>query len=108
MENDANGIRTTEAGMTDRERYQRAAHAMQSGVAFEMNHDPKPTSPKHLRVGVNSAMVDSAAIAGLLIEKGVFTLEEYEKAIANQMEAEAESYERRAIERTGNPGLRFA
>ena len=85
-----------------RKRYNAAAHAMQSGVAFEMSAGvSKETEPKHLRVGVNSAMVDSAALAGLLIAKGLFTLEEYEKAIADQMEAEAESYRKRIADRTG-------
>lgn len=37
--------------MDDRERYIRAAHAMQSGVAFSM--PSAETEPKHLRVGLN-------------------------------------------------------
>ena len=88
--------------MNDRERYERAAHAMQSGVAIEMSHlgTSKETEAKHLRVGVNSAMVDSAALAGLLISKGIFTMEEYAKAVADQMEKEAE-YRKRIADRLG-------
>ena len=52
----------------DGQRYDAAAHAMQSGVAFEIGAGvSRETEPKHLRVGVNSAMVDSAALAALLI-----------------------------------------
>ena len=39
---------------------------------------------KVLRVGVNSAMVDHAALVRLLIAKGIFTLEEYEEALEVQ------------------------
>lgn len=76
----------------DRERYERAAHAMQTGVAAEMGYDPRATEPKHLRVGVNSALVDSGALAGLLIRKGVITEEEYAAALADGMEAERDRY----------------
>ena len=78
--------------MTDSERYQAACHAMQSGVAMKMNFNAKEPEPKHLRVGVNAAMSDNAALVGLLVSKGIFTMEEYYKAIADQMEKEAESY----------------
>jgi fructose/tagatose bisphosphate aldolase len=88
--------------MTDNERYEAAAHAMQTGVALEIEHGISDASnPKHLRVGVNSAMVDTAGLAGLLISKGLITREEYVKAIADQMEAEAASYEQRIQARLG-------
>ena len=80
---------------TPQERYHAAAHAMQSGVATEMNYNPKPTDAKHLRVGVNSALVDSAALAELLISKGVIAEDEYLEAIATAMEREAKSYQDR-------------
>lgn len=82
--------------MTDNERYDVAAHAMQSGVEFEMYHDSKPTEPKHLRAGVNSALANCAGIAKLLITKGIITEEEYVKAMADAMEAEVERYRERA------------
>lgn len=78
---------------SDIERYFGAAHAMQSGVAAVMEFDEKPTSPKHLRVGVNSAMVEHGALVGLLLKKGIITLEEYHKAIADGMEEEKRKYE---------------
>lgn len=74
-------------------RYKAASHAMQSGVATEMNHRSQPTEPKHLRVGINAAMVDHAALATLLMAKGLFTRDEYEAALADAMEAEKRRYE---------------
>lgn len=78
---------------TDEERYHSACHAMQTGVAIKMARGSKDTEPKHLRVGINSAMVTDAAIAKLLIEKGIFTREEYVKAVADEMEEEVKRYE---------------
>lgn len=79
--------------MSDSERYQAAAHAMQTGVKIWMDRDGSETSPKHLRVGVNSAMSDVAGLAKLLMDKGIITMAEYAKAIADQMELEKQSYE---------------
>ena len=75
-----------------KERYAAAAHAMQTGVAFSMEANPSETSPKHLRVGVNSAMVEHAALAWLLIQKGIITEVEYRESLANFMEKERDSY----------------
>lgn len=52
-------------------------HAMQSGVAFEGG---APLEPKHLRVGVNNALVSLDALVRLLVAKGVFELGEYDRA----------------------------
>jgi hypothetical protein len=75
-------------------RYHELAHAMQTGVAVKMQNDPSETSPKHLRVGVNSAMCDQAALARLLMEKGVITQSEYEEAITAEMGREVERYQK--------------
>jgi hypothetical protein len=75
------------------ERYAAAAHAMQTGVATEMEFDKQATTPKHLRVGVNSAMADHAGLAALLIRKGIITEDEYLVAITEQMETEKRRYE---------------
>lgn len=79
--------------MTDEERYLAAAHGMQTGVAYVMEKDPSETTPKHLRVGINCAMSDQGGLAALLIEKGIITLEEYKKAIADSMERERDNYQ---------------
>lgn len=74
-------------------RYTELAHALQSGVAMMMNINPKDTEPKHLRTGVNMALVDSASLATLLISKGIITEEEYGDALIAGLEREVESYE---------------
>ena len=78
----------------DIERYTRALHAMQSGVALEMNKNDSH-EPKHLRVGINSAHVSQLGLINLLIEKGIVTKEEYYKAQADAMEEEVKIYEER-------------
>lgn len=94
-----------EESQSDYDRYFHAAHAMQTGVALWMNMEPgeSETTPKHLRVGVNSSMVSDAALTKLLIEKGIFTQEEFMKALADQMELEVAMYESRLP-----PGTRLA
>jgi hypothetical protein len=74
-------------------RYRDAMHAVQSGVAMEMNFDPGPTSTKHLRVGVNSAMVQHGALVRLLVDKGFITWAEVWKELADEAEREQARYE---------------
>ena len=70
------------------DRYNAAAHAVQSGIAMLMHHRPSIAEPKHLRVGIDTAKAEQAGLALLLINKGVFTLEEYQQAMADAMEQE--------------------
>lgn len=72
--------------------YLALCHAMQSGVAAMMNYDPDATNPKHLRVGVNNAMVETGAIAELLMSKGIITKLEFYTALRDKMREEVESY----------------
>lgn len=74
--------------------YEAAQHAMQTGVAQEMEHRPGPTAPKSLRVGINTALCDHAALVRLLVDKGVSTDAEYVDAITDEMNLEVERYER--------------
>lgn len=82
----------SEQALKDGDRYRAAVHAMQTGVALMMNHNKRETEPKHIRVGINSALTDSSSLAMLLMQKGVITEEEYAKAIADGMEKEVERY----------------
>ena len=95
----------TEFRITDEQRYENAAHAMQSGVKMEIEFEATIWSPedalKDLRVGVNAALVDSAGFAKLLIAKGIITKEEYTKAIADEMELEVKRYEERLSVKMG-------
>ena len=80
-------------------------HAMQSGVAMKMNYDSSETTPKHLRVGVNSAMVETGALAKLLMEKGVFTEEEYYQALVEVMQNEVNLYREWLQQRLNNVNI---
>jgi hypothetical protein len=83
------------------ERYLSAAHAMQSGVAAKMERDPSETTPKHLRTGINSSMVENSALVKLLVGKGILTEEEWAEALADGMEAEVQLYEKWLSEKLG-------
>lgn len=75
------------------------AHAMQSGVRADIEtyregfDDSPAASPKHLRTGINSAMVEHSALAWLLIRNGVITELEYYEALVEFMGAEVQKYE---------------
>ena len=75
--------------------YLAAAYGMQSAVAYEMERGGRSpsTEPKHLRVGVNSAMVEHSALAFLLIKKGVITDAEYREAMRLAMNHELATYQ---------------
>ena len=79
----------------DKLRHAAAAHAMQSGVLWQMTnaYAEAGTQPKHLRVGINAAMSDHSGLVYLLIAKGLITEEEYFEAIADAMECERRRYE---------------
>lgn len=62
---------------------------MQSAIAVELDVDNSCGTPKHLRVGVNSALVETSVLAQLLIAKGVFTGDEYITAMIDGMRQEA-------------------
>lgn len=81
-------------------RHQAAQRRMQSGVASDIGIDG-PEEPKHLRVGINSALVDTAALVQLLIRKGLVTEEEVAAAMADGMEAEVKRYEERLAKKLG-------
>jgi len=74
-------------------KYAALGHAMQTGVAYKMELDPSETTAKHLRVGVNAAMCDHAALAQLLMKKGVLTEDEYLDALIESMEREVAGYQ---------------
>lgn len=79
--------------MTFKKDYLELCHAMQSGVASKMNYDDSEVQPKHLRVGVNSALVSNGALIDLLVDKGVFTEEEYSIKLNEWMQLEVDRYE---------------
>ena len=76
------------------------AHRVQSGVAFLQGQAEikgeryESTEPKHLRVGVNSALVEASALAALLFRKKVITAEEYFDTLIEFWGYEVDSYQR--------------
>ncbi len=88
--------------------YNQALHAMQSGVKHMMAHDHKETDPKHLRVGVNSALRGVGSLVKLLIEKRVITGEEYYEAIRKGMIEEVEMYEKKISLISGDANITLA
>ncbi|MEH2525854.1 MULTISPECIES: hypothetical protein [unclassified Bradyrhizobium] len=85
--------------------YEQALHGIQSAIRFEMSrsgipddeHNPTSRMMKHLRVGIDMRAADHAAVAGLLIEKGIITEEEYLERMrlaANEELARYEEYVR--------------
>lgn len=84
-------------------RYAELLHAMQTGIAFLLEQDSSPASPKHVRLGINSAKVEHGALVSLLLAKGVFTAEEYLDAILAQMEKEVAMYEAELSARLAKP-----
>ena len=84
--------------MTEQEFVKRDAalrHAIQTGVAYEMERGCRSAEPKHLRTGLDSAMADVSGVVQLLISKGVITQEEYFDASIRALEDEVRRYEAR-------------
>jgi len=89
--------------MSEQVDYQSAQHAMQTGVNLMGQYEPGETRPKSLRVGINTALCDHAALACLLIEKGIITEGEYMAAITEEMNREVRRYEERIQRHLGGP-----
>ncbi len=83
----------------DQDEYRKLAHAVQSGVGFDK--DKTAQEPKHLRTGIDITKAEQAGLAQLLMDKGVFTLEEYEQAILQGLRNEVDRYERYLAEQYG-------
>lgn len=81
--------------------YEQALHAMQTGVGFEIETNAYgnmgASTPKHLRAGVNSAMINDAALVRLLVKKGLFTEEEYMEEVRLEANREVLRYERNHV-----------
>ena len=104
--------------MTIKERYDAATHRMQSVTALmttkalgilpgmktaDIEVETLNRFLKHRATGINSAMASHGGLTQLLIDKGVFTLEEYHAAMTVAMEREADARCEEAIKVTGLP-----
>lgn len=100
----------TEEDVKNVERYEAAMHGVQSSVALDIGKfgdNAAGADHKHLRTGINACLVDSSAVAQLLMGKGVFTEAEYYAALAVAAETELERCTKHMREKTGIPDLRF-
>lgn len=85
-------------------KYTQAIGAVQAGVKLlieKLGLDRAASSPAKLRTGLNGIMCDHAALAELLIAKGVITHEEYMAAITKKMNDEVDRYEKDVSEAFG-------
>lgn len=76
-----------------KEQYRVLMHAVQTGVAYTLEFNSQEGTAKHLRVGVNSALINQCAIVKLLINRGIITELEYWEAVVEQTKLEVTSYE---------------
>lgn len=81
-------------------------HGMQSAIEFGFGGSDGNRQHKHLRVGINNALISHAALVQLLIEKGVITEEEYFDKYVEALELELMGYESEAASK-GMPNVRF-
>lgn len=83
-------------------RYTAAMHAVMTGVAAMMTFDSTETSPKNLRVGTNSAILQTSALTKLLIDKGLITELEWWTTLAEFAENEVAIYQKALYDITGS------
>lgn len=83
--------------------YNAAMHKIQSIIAFRITRGDTLASPKHLRVGVDSALVSNEALVRLLAKKGLITRDEYMDSLLECTVEEADREEARAREEYGLP-----
>jgi len=96
-----------------REKILELVHSMQTGVQFEIAHeegtveiDFGPSSSasnrKHLRVGVNNALVEIGALRNTLIKCGVFEEHIFWSTYIEALEEEVKGYEKKLSEFMGS------
>lgn len=83
------------------QRYLELTHAIQTGVGLDHGSGSNDGSPKHLRTGLNLAKCENAALAYLLVEKGVITEAEIFDAIIAKLEEEKSAYQEMLKQRYG-------
>jgi hypothetical protein len=74
--------------------YEAAAHGVQTAIKFDMDQGGKATEPKHMRTGIDMSKSDQMALVSLLIDKGLFTLQEYEEYLRLAANSELHTRER--------------
>lgn len=79
-------------------KYSKLMHAMQAGVAalqqLDGGTESGETSPKNLRVALNSTQVEASALVELLVSKGLIEPMEFERILFSMLEMEVKKYEK--------------
>lgn len=92
-------------------RYEEAVHGVQSAIKFELGQKHPAMADevidilKHLRVGIDVTKAEQAALAYLLIDKGLFTFDEYAEAMRRGVNEELARYTQHCIETYGLPSI---
>lgn len=76
-------------------------HACMSGARFALEAGTASNEPKHVRNGIDSALVSCAAMFNLLKKKGIITEIEYLEAMAEAWETEHRRYEKELSDHYG-------
>jgi len=90
-----------EKPLTDEEReilnrYHAHGHAIQTGIKVLLGcNATHECEPKHLRVGISLSKTDHAGLVELLIEKGLFTRQEYFQKMEKMAAKERQNYQDR-------------
>lgn len=85
-------------------RYEEALHGLQSAINFSLEVKGEAQtgcSVKHLRVGIDSLFATNLGLANLLMEKGVFTKEEYMEHMRLAANTELHRYQEMLSNYTG-------
>lgn len=80
---------------TDRERYDDALAAVQTGATIEQGMGAGSNEPERLRADLNAATAAVGVLTRLLVAKAVITQAELDKALADDTEDEVVQYETR-------------
>lgn len=82
-------------------------HAIQTGAAYLVEFTPEVDQYKHLRTPIDAQQAELAALLTLLVDKGMFTWEEYYDASIKALKEEVGRYEaeltRILVARGGTP-----
>lgn len=81
--------------------YQEAVHGIQTAIAYDMGRGRKTTEPKHMRTGIDLSKAEQGGLAMLLVDKGVFTWQEYAEYMRLAANHEL------AMREAENPGITF-
>jgi len=91
--------------------YEQALHGVQGAIKYEIENSilerPMISQMKHLRVGLDARAADMAGLVGLLIKKGLFTIEEYQESLRLAMNEELARYEEHLKDKFG-PGIKVS